>query len=89
MILERLLAHPLNQRLKLLGDGGLASLGRVGVTVDAEALLGHVLELLALELREGGDGVLVDGLGEVEDLVALLQQTLNERRLLNLLLAVA
>ena len=89
MILERLLAHPLNQRLKLLGDGGLASLGRVCVTVDAEALFGHVLELLALELREGGDGVLVDGLGEVEDLVALLQQTLNERRLLNLLLAVA
>jgi hypothetical protein len=51
--------------------------------------LGHVLQLLALKLWEGGDDVLVDGLSEVEDLVALLQQTLNKRKLLNLLLAVA
>jgi len=46
--------------------------------VELQALLGHVLELLALELGHGLDAVLVDGLREVEHLEALLQQALHE-----------
>ena len=49
VVLEGVLAHPLDEGLELLLDLLLPGLGGLGVTVDAEAFLGNVLELLAFE----------------------------------------
>ena len=77
---EHILSEPLGEGLV----GLLQLLHRVLVLLQREALLGRVLELLALELGQRGDGVLVDGLRQVEHLVALLQQALGERERLTL-----
>ena len=53
--------------------------GGSGTTVDAGAFPGDVLELVALKLREGGEGVLVHGLGREEHPVPLLWQPLHGR----------
>merc|ERR1719341_752715 len=86
VVLKSVLSKPLGQGIELLLDGLSALLGRLGITVKVEALLGNVLELLALELGQGGDGVLVDSLGQEKHLVALLQETLDEGRAGDLLL---
>jgi len=51
--------------------------------LELESLLGHTDELLAVELLELSDGVLVDGVDKEQDLEALLLEDLQERRVLD------
>ena len=51
--------------------------------LELETLLGDADELVAVELLELGDGVLVDGVDEEENLEALLLQDLKEGRVLD------
>lgn len=62
--------------LSLLLSGSLLLVG----LLELESLLGDTDELETLELLELGDGVLVDGVDEKEDLEALLLENLKERR---------
>ena len=55
-----------------MGGGGFLGLGGLGVIVNAEVFLGNALELPALKLGDGGDGVHVHGLGQEEHLMSLL-----------------
>lgn len=59
---------------------GLALLLLLLGLLELEALLGHAHELLAVELLELRDGVLVDGVDEQQDLEALLLEHLEEGR---------
>ncbi|KAH9391454.1 hypothetical protein TYRP_007062 [Tyrophagus putrescentiae] len=74
----RVLLEPLLQRLKLLVQFRLPFLALLAAQV--EAVLGDVLELLAIKVGYGADGVLVDGVRQVEHLVALLQEALHKGR---------
>ncbi len=78
LLLEQVLLEPLLQRLKLLVELRLPFLALLAAQV--EAVLGDVLELLAIKVGNGADGVLVDGVRQVEHLVALLQEALHKGR---------
>ena len=68
--------------LKLLGFAlalGLLFLGLLKL----ETLLGHTDKLLALELLELRDRILIDGVDQEEDLEALPLETLKEGRVLD------
>lgn len=82
-VLEGVLLEPGGEGSELLLKGFMALLA-LFTLVDLEAFFGDVLELLAVKLRHSLDAVLIDGLGQVEHFVALLQQTLDERRGLDL-----
>ena len=70
------------ETLELL-DVLLSGLLLLGSLLELESLLGHTDELLAIELLELGDGVLVDRVDKEQDLEALLLEDLQERRVLD------
>eukprot|EP00055_Hartaetosiga_balthica_P013000 m.64972 g.64972 ORF g.64972 m.64972 type:complete len:382 (+) comp8134_c2_seq1:125-1270(+) len=75
--------QPVSKRFEFLLQLLLELLGSLGI-VKGETLLCNVLELLVLKLWKILDGVLIHRLGEVQHLVATLEETLNEGRLLGL-----
>ena len=77
LVLQGLLLQPGGEGLKVLLQLFPLSLGLVAL-VELDALLGHVLEALAVKLGQRLDAVLIDGLCQVHHLVALLQQPLHE-----------
>ena len=78
LVEKRLRLEPVKEWLVLL----LHLLEEALVNVDVDTFLGDVLESLAVEFWEGLDGVLIDGLDEVNDFVTLLDQSLGEDRAL-------
>ena len=74
VILESVLTKPLGQRLLL--DALLLS--GLSFTIKVESILGNLMELLSLELWQGGGGILVHILGQEDNLVVLLQKLLDE-----------
>ena len=65
--LERVFSEPLQKRIKLLLDCFLASLGCISISVNAEAFLRNILDLLSLKLRllecfSGDDGRKIIGI---------------------------
>lgn len=83
LVLQGLLLQPSGEGLELLLQVLPLLLGLLAL-VELDALLGHVLEALPIELGQRLDAVLVHRLRQVDDLVALLQQPLHEGRRLSL-----
>mmetsp|Transcript_4066 Transcript_4066/g.12646 ORF Transcript_4066/g.12646 Transcript_4066/m.12646 type:complete len:723 (-) Transcript_4066:267-2435(-) len=76
--------HVVGERLELVLVGGFALLLEFFVFVaELEAFLGHGLELLAVELGDVLDGVLVDGVRQVQDFHVLGREFFQEGRLLD------
>ena len=76
------LLPPLGEVLEFLLDLLQASLGGFRVVAKLEIILGRIGELEVVKLGQVLHGVLVDGIGEVDHLEILLQELLEERRLL-------
>lgn len=83
-VLESLILQPISQGLELLLEFFESFLGLLAL-VQLQSFLGNVLELLSFELGHGLDTVFIDGLGQVQDFVSLLQQSLDEWRTLDFL----
>mmetsp|Transcript_3912 Transcript_3912/g.15927 ORF Transcript_3912/g.15927 Transcript_3912/m.15927 type:complete len:326 (-) Transcript_3912:1073-2050(-) len=83
------LLPPLGEVLEFLLDLLQASLGGFRVVAKLEIILGRVGELEVVKLGQVLHGVLVDGIGEVDHLEILLQELLEERRLLERLARLA
>lgn len=83
LVLQGLVLQPSGEGLELLLHALSLLLGLLAL-VELDALLGHVLEALSIELWQRLNAVLVHWLSEVDDLVALLQQPLHEGRRLSL-----
>lgn len=83
LVLQGFVLQPSHERLKLLFQG-LPLLFGLFALFKLDALLGHILEALAVKLGQSLDAVLIHRLGQVDHLVALLQQLFNKRRRLRL-----
>lgn len=81
---EDMVLEPLQQGIRLLLNCFLVSLGCVSVSVDDEAFLGNIMELLNLKLRQSWDGLL-NSISEIQNLYPFLR-SLYKWRLCNLLL---
>ncbi|RNA43115.1 hypothetical protein BpHYR1_015345 [Brachionus plicatilis] len=76
-VLEGHFLHPINQRLIALLQL-LQSFLCLLRLVYVEALFGHVLKSLAVELGQRLHAVLVYGVGQIEDFVSFGEQTLHK-----------
>ena len=72
MILEGILLEPFSEGSKTLFEVFSPLLGSLRVAINAETFLGDILELLALKFRQSRDGILINSLNKVDNLIATI-----------------
>lgn len=79
LVLECLIFHPVEQRLKLLLCC-FPTFFSFLTLIKLHSFFGNILEPLPIKLGESLNAVFIHRLREVNDFIALLQKSLNKRR---------